>query len=233
MALPVAWQGPDGTLTQLLTSNISAGGMLLLSPLLLPTDRSVLLQIGLPPEGRTVQAQARVRFVGPAQPNIEIGTQLLDMSADDWDAWLRFCQQNSPSGGESDAVFDGRVQVRGNSHLLLVASALSADMLRTLVVSGYLVNVVSDVREALSLLNDRNDIDILICEGGHPAGDGRASGGVLKREQALRNVRVILIADQDTGDELLDELDSVATYVIPRPFSAEFLLALIALCQRS
>jgi CheY-like chemotaxis protein len=227
--MPVHWRRPEGDVLMLQTENISAGGMLLHSPQFVPPDQRIELAISLPDQ-REVRATAQARFVGPAENGYAIGVQFVAMASEDWKLWQRFNERlivaSLPPAG---ADFGDR----STANILLVSSAMSPATLATLVENGYRVNVAGDTLEALNLLRQRQDFEIMICELRRKDLDGRALCDLIKQDRSLRDVHVILLAEGDSAKDLLDGLNAGATYVVARPFSEEFFLSLIALCQRS
>lgn len=232
VVLPVHWQSADGEVTMLQTQNISSGGMLLRSPCFVPPDQRISLSFTLPGEARPLQATAQARFVGPCEEGFELGAQIVAMSPEDWQAWQSWCQRTSQSDATPEDASDNRASVRSTANILLVSSALSSEILQTLVVNGCRVNVARDNLDALGLLRQRQEFEIMICEVRRKDLDGRALCDLIKHDRALRDVHVILLAEKDSSRELLDGLEAGATYVVVRPFTEEFLLSLITLCQR-
>lgn len=232
IALPVRWRRPDGDVTLLQTENISIGGMLLISPHFIQPDRRIELGMQLPGEPKELHATGQARFVGPAEVGFEIGVQIIAMASPDWEAWQRWCQKLSQATTEADRSTETSACGRSNANILLVSSALSPEMLAMLVGNGYRVNVARDTLEALSLLRKRQDFEIMICEVRRKDLDGRALCDLIKKDRALRDLQVILLAEKDSTKELLDGLDAGATYVVAKPFTEEFFLSLITLCQR-
>lgn len=232
VSLQVRWQSPEGEVALLHTQNISVGGMLLRSSRFIPPDREIELSIMLPGTDSELRATGQARFVGPAEEGFEIGMQILTMSHDDWQAWLSWCQRLSQPDAVAEQSTDGHARVRSNAHILLVSTALPVEMLAMLVANGYRVDVARDTLEAMSLLHQRHDFEIMICEVRRKDFDGRALCDLIKRDRGLRNLHVILLAEKESGRELLDGLDAGATYVMARPFTEDFLLSLITLCQR-
>lgn len=237
IALPVRWLRPEGDVKMLQTENISAGGMLLRSHHFVPTDRPVSLVLDLPaPAGgsaRELHATVQARFVGPAAEGFVIGVQLVSMPPDELKLWRRWCQQQpgATAGAESSQVT--QAVTRSNANILLVSSALPPEILAMLVANGYGINVVRDPLEALSLLRERQDFEIVICDVRRSDLDGRSLCHLIKQDRALRDVHVLLLAEQDAAQDLLDGLEAGATYVVAKPFTEEFFLSLITLCQRS
>jgi CheY-like chemotaxis protein len=232
VALPVRWHSPDGDLTMLQTENISTGGMLLRSACCIPTDRRIELLIALPGRNTELRAVAQARFVGPGPSGFAIGVEIIEMAeADraDWHSWCLRLPDVSASESEERVVAG---PLRSTANILLVSSALAPSMLAALVASGCRVNVVCDPLEALSMLRERRDFEILICEVRRRDLDGRALCDLIKQERALRDVQVLLLAAPDSSRDVLDGLDAGATYVVHQPFTEQFLLSLITLCQR-
>ncbi len=48
----------------------------------------------------------------------------------------------------------------------------------------------------------------------------------------ISRLHVLLLAEKDAEKDLLDGMEAGATYVMARPFTEEFFLSLITLCQR-
>lgn len=232
VVLPVRWRRPEGDQKVLQTENISTGGMLLRSHHFVPTDRSIDLAIDLPGQERELHATAQARFVGPAADGFVIGVQIMSMPPDEWKLWRRWCQQlpGASAGAETSQI--AKAVVRSSANILLVASALPPEIVSALVANGYGINVVRDPLEALNLLRKRQDFEILICDVRRSDLDGRSLCDLIKQDRALRDVHVLLLAEHDAEKDLIDGIEAGATYVVTRPFTEEFFLSLITLCQR-
>ncbi len=232
VVLLVHYVGPDGQLRQLQTQNVSEGGMLLLSPELVPADRPIELSIKLPGDATPLQMKVQARFVGPMSEGFAIGVQILGMSAADRERWLACSQPRagSLSFEKADTVSpEGR---RDNATILLVSSAIPAPTLQSLVQSGHHVTVAQDQMSALSLLRQRRDFEIVIAELRRRDLDGAMLCNLIKQDRTLRNTHVILVTDSAATPDLVGGLDAGATYVASRPFTDAFLLSLVTLCQR-
>lgn len=232
VVLPVRWLGSDGVMTLLKTENISAGGMLIRSAHFVPLARCIDLTIDLPGQERELHATAQARFVGPAPDGFVIGVQIVTMAHDEWELWQSWCRRMAGSAPAAEPEANATPPMRSTANILLVASALPQSMLAALVSSGYGINVVRDTLEALTMLRQRQDFEIIICEVRQRDLDGRALCDLIKQDRALRDVHVLLLAEKDAEKDLLDGMEAGATYVMARPFTEEFFLSLITLCQR-
>jgi CheY-like chemotaxis protein len=233
IVLPATWHRPDGEVTMVQTGNISDGGILLQAPCFIPPDQRIKLEIRLPGEGAPVQATVQARFVGPADGGFTIGAKIYEMPEADRERWQAFCRKLiartlQPESAEEE----GRCQ-RSSAQILLLSSALGPRMLTALTESGCFVSVAGGAPEALSLLHQRRDFEILICEVRRNDLDGRTLCDLIRQERALQDVHVILLAGEDSPRDLAEGLAAGATYVVARPFTEEFLLSLISLCQRA
>lgn len=222
-----------GQVTLMQTQNVSEGGMLLLSPELIPADRPIELRVKLPGEEMGLLMTAQARFVGPLSEGFAIGVQILHMSAADTERWRGWSQTQAGSLSFGEADTTQQEGWRSNANILLVSSAIPAPMLQRLVQSGHHVTVAQDQMSALSLLRQRRDFEIVIAELRRRDLDGSMLCNLIKQDRALRNTHVILIADSGAQGDLLGGLDAGATYVASRPFTDAFLLSLITLCQRA
>jgi CheY-like chemotaxis protein len=232
VALPVHFSGLDGEISMIQTENISAGGMLLRSSQLIPTDRRLELSIALPLRGQELHAVVQARFVGPSDGGFAVGIEILEMTDSDRETWQGWCQHLPCLGSAVEEPAGGAAELRNNANILLVPSALPAQMVAALAANGHRLSVVRDPLEALTLLRHRRDIEIVICEVRRRDLDGSALCHLLKQERSLRELHVLLIAEPDSAADVVAGVDAGATYVVARPFTEEFLLSLITLCQR-
>lgn len=232
VVLLVHYLGPDGHVVLMQTQNVSEGGMLLRSPELLPADRPIELRVKLPGDDCQLLLTAQARFVGPMSDGFAIGVQILQMSAADSERWRSWSQPQSGSLSFGELEPSQPEGQRDNANILLVSSVIPTPMLQILVQSGHRVTVAQDQMNALSLLRQRRDFEILIAELRRRDLDGTMLCNLIKQDRALRNTHVILVADAESAPDLVRGLDAGATYVASRPFTAAFLLSLITLCQR-
>lgn len=230
IVLPVYLELPEGDIAMVQTENISVGGMLLQSPAFVAPHRRLALRFAIPGQERQLRATAQVRFIGPSSEGYALGVQIIAMAAEDWQVWQRWCQRLAPTVSPPERP-DGQA-ARSSAHILVLSSALSSPMLATLVASGHRLNLASDMSTALSTLRTGCDCEILICELRRKDMDGLTLCNLLKQERSLHDVHVILIDEYDAAKDLQAGFAVGATYVIARPFSDEFLLSLITLCQR-
>lgn len=233
VVLPVTWQSPDGEVTLLQTGNISTSGLLLQAPCFIPPDRRVEIAIKLPGEEEAIRATVQARFVGPADCGFTLGAKIDAMPAADSERWRAFCQKLSPDSLSPEAADEPRRRERMNAHVLSLSSALGPSTLGALAEGGCFVSVARSAAEALSLLHQRPDLEILICEVRSNGLDGRTLCSLIKQERALQDVHVILLAGEESPRDLVEGLAAGATYVVARPFTEEFLLSIISLCQRA
>lgn len=232
VAVPVRYKSSSGDVLMLQTENISEGGMLLLSPQLVPVSEQFAVTIEHPAFGTPMEALVQVRFVGPSQEGFALGVQILSMKEDDLAKWTQWCRKGAKGAHGHEAELASSAHARVNGDLLMVGPALSSGTLGHLIENGYHVNVACDANDALALLHKRRDVDIVICELRRQDYDGRTLCGLLNHDRALQSVQVILLTDQATAQSLHESLDAGATYVAVRPFSDDFFLSLISLCQR-
>ena len=232
VALPVHWRRPEGDISTLLTENVSEGGMLLRSAHFVPPDRRISLAIQLPGQYPALQVSAQVRFVGPAADGFSVGVQIVEMAGEALASWRAWCERILGGAAEQQSADCPEDARRSHANILLVAAPLPTSLLESLAANGYHVNSVRGAIETLTLLRQRRDFELVICEVRRHDLDGRALCNLIKQDPALREVPVLLLAEQGSAQDLLDGLDAGAAYVVSKPFTEEFLLSLIALCQR-
>ena len=230
--LQAGWRRPDGDVALLQTGNISVEGMLLRSASVIPPDQQIELEINMPGGEPAVHATVQARFIGAADSGYTIGARIVAMSDSDRARWLALYQRLQPANAEPAASTPEPVG-RSNPHLLILASALRPDTLAALTASGSFVSVARDAQEALALLHQRPGFEILICEVRRNDLDGRTLCELIKQDRTLQDVQVLLVAGEQSARDLADGLAAGATYVVARPFTEEFLLSLISLCQRA
>ena len=99
---------------------------------------------------------------------------------------------------------------------------IAADVARTLVAAGYLVETVGDGEEAW-FRGDTEDYAAIILDLGLPKLDGLS---VLKRWRAAgRRIPVLILTARGSWGERVDGIDAGADDYLPKPFRMEELLA--------
>jgi two-component system cell cycle response regulator len=100
-------------------------------------------------------------------------------------------------------------------------------MTRSLNQEGYAVATASDGREALDLVRRPPSFDVVLLDILMPELDGYEALRVIKDDEALKHIPVIMITAVDELDSLVRCIELGATDYLPKPFNASVLRARI------
>lgn len=97
-------------------------------------------------------------------------------------------------------------------------------LLRALAAEGHRVEQATNGREALELLADRS-FDVVLLDLVMPELDGYETLAVIKADEALHHLPVIVISGVDELDSVVRCIEMGATDYLPKPFNAAILRA--------